>query len=124
MLAQQHLQHNPIYLIVGTIVGHRAHHLARLSIAVRAPLPLLVPGGVPAQIIVHHGVKMVLQVDPFTQAIGRHQHPLWMQPQLLHPRLSLGRRQGPGHGRHRYLAREFLAQLFCHIIGGGDKAAK
>jgi hypothetical protein len=76
------------------VAVRREHHdrsdkLRRLTEAVYPPLALLVPGWIPRQIEVNDGIKELLQVDPFGQAVRRDEETLRL--------LCLIRRRHVGH---------------------------
>ena len=69
VLSQQDVEHDAVDLVVEAVVHEHAHLVSRLPVAVDPALALLVPGGVPAQVVVDDRVEAVLEVDAFTQAI-------------------------------------------------------
>ena len=88
-LAQNHLQHGAIDGVVFAVKHGAAHFLGLLAEAVHAAFALLVAGGVPAQVVMHHGGEQALQVDAFGEAVGGHQDALLCIPQLGHSGFAL-----------------------------------
>ena len=74
VLAQQHVQHDPVDAVVGAVERDRADDGGALAEPVHAAFALLVPGRVPGQVVVDHGLEAVLQVHALGQAVGRDQH--------------------------------------------------
>ncbi len=62
--------------VVLAVIGDHPDLRARLPIAVHAPFPLLMTGGVPRQVVMEDGIEVILQVDAFAEAIGRHEYAL------------------------------------------------
>ena len=124
VLAQEHVEDNAVDLVVQAIVGHRAHGGPGLPKAVHASLALLVAGGVPAQVIVHHGVKAFLEVDALAQAVGGDQDAPGVRPELLDAELALGGRQCARHRGDLDAPGQGFPQFLGHVLGGGDKAAE
>ena len=94
-----------------------------LAVAVDPALALLVAGGVPGEVVVEDGVEVLLEVDPLGEAVRRHEHPLLVSPELLHPRFALGGRERAGDGGDLH-AFELLPEFVRHVLGGGDEAAE
>ena len=69
-LAQQDVQNDEVDLIVGAVEEDGADLGSLLAVAVDPALALLQAVRVPGQVVVEHGVEMVLEVDPLRQAIG------------------------------------------------------
>ena len=99
MPANQDVENQSVDLVVHAVIGHHADDFRGLSVAVDPPLALLVPGGVPGEVVVNDGVKVLLEVDPFAQAVGADQNAFRGFRQLQHAILALGGRQG---ARHRH----------------------
>ena len=76
VLAQQHVEHDAVDLVVDAVVGDDPHLACWLAVAVDAAFALLVAGRVPGQVVVHDRVEVVLQVDALAQAVGGDQHAL------------------------------------------------
>ena len=75
VFAQQHVEHDAVDRVVDAVVGQGTHGRGGLSVAVDAAFALFVAGRVPAQVVVHDGVEMILQVDAFAEAVGGDQQP-------------------------------------------------
>ena len=76
VLADQDVEHESVDLVVDAVIGDHPDDLRGLAVAVDPPLALLVAGGVPRQVVMDDGVEVLLQVDPFAQAVGADQHAL------------------------------------------------
>ena len=125
MLAQQDLHDQAIDLIVRAEQGDRAHLVGGLAEPVHAALPLLVAGRVPGQVVVDDGLKVVLQVDAFGQAVGGDQYPAAvLLGQRGDARDTLGRWQRSGHDGDVGGPLEGLCEVRAHVLGGGDEAAE
>ena len=74
VLAEQHVQDDPVDAVVRPVDRDGAHDARVLPEPVDAALPLLVPGRVPGQVVVDDGLEVLLQVHALGQAVGRHQH--------------------------------------------------
>jgi hypothetical protein len=70
MLADQHFQHQPVDLVVATVVGQHPHLLFRLPVAVHPAFPLLVPGRIPAEVVVEHSVEPRCRLMPSLWQVG------------------------------------------------------
>ena len=123
MLTDEHVEHNAVNLVVYAIEGEHTHRAARLAIAVHAALALLVARGVPRQVIVHHRVEVLLQVDALAEAVGADQHALFGLCQLGDARFAFVRGQGAGHGSDFDVA-QLLTQLLGDILGSWDEATE
>ena len=75
-LAEDHLQHGAVDGAVRRIHQGGADEGCLLAEAVHPAFALLVPGGVPGQVVVDDGVEQALEVDAFGQAVGRYQQAL------------------------------------------------
>ena len=60
MLAQQHIQYNSVNLIVHTVIRKYSNFIFGLAESIHSPLALLMARRIPAQIIVHNCIKVVL----------------------------------------------------------------
>ena len=74
MLAQQHVEHDPVDRRVRAVEGDHADRRLGLAVAVDAALALLVAGRVPGEVVVDDGVEVLLEVDALGQAVGRDEH--------------------------------------------------
>ena len=74
-LAQDDPEHLAINRVVVAVQERGAYRLARLAEAIHTALALLMPRGVPRQVVVNDGVEVILQVDALRQAVGGDQDP-------------------------------------------------
>jgi hypothetical protein len=65
LLAQQHVEDHAVDRVVLAVVRHHPNLGSRLAEPVHPSLALLVSRRVPRQVVIHHGIEMVLQVDAF-----------------------------------------------------------
>ena len=105
--------------------GGNADFWLILPKAVYPAFTLLMTGGIPGQIIMEHGIEMLLKVYALRQAIGADQHILtWFGNQILDPRFALGRRQQACHRFDLHFGRQRLTKVLGHINGGIHEPAK
>lgn len=126
-LADDDLKDGAIHGVVGSVHQRGADLLAGLTKAVHAPFTLLMPRGVPGQVVVDHGVKVLLQVDAFRQAVRGHQHALFRLTQEIHFLLPLRGRNLTGHHANHHLGGrplELLLQLRGNVMRGGNVPAE
>ncbi|GAK52089.1 hypothetical protein U14_03337 [Candidatus Moduliflexus flocculans] len=71
----------------------------------------------------NHRVEMVLQVDPFAQAVGADHHPLRLFGEKLHPRFPFRWRERAGN-RGDFDPAQRLAQGVRHVIRRRDEPAE
>ena len=124
MLLDQDVEHDAVDLVIDPVVGDDAHALARLPVAIDATLTLFVARRVPREVVVHHRIKVFLQIDPLAQTVSADEYALRRAAQLLHALLALGWRQHAGHRFDRHTALEALAQLSCDVLRRWDEAAE
>ncbi|MNZ26332.1 hypothetical protein D3C78_435200 [compost metagenome] len=123
-LSQDHLQHCAIHRIVGAIEHQRAHLGGTLAEAVDTTLALFVAGRVPGQVVMHHRIEHVLQVDTLGQAVGGdHDRRLVDIAQGENLLLALTGAELAGDADHFVILEQRL-QGRRHIVGGGDVAAE
>ena len=75
MLAQEHVEHDAVDLVVRAVVGEDTDFLPRLAEPVHAAVALLVSGRIPREIVVDHGVELLLEVDAFAKAVRADENP-------------------------------------------------
>ena len=68
--ADEDVEDDLVHGIVRAVEQDRLHDLLRLAKPVYTALALLQPVRIPGQIVVNHGVKIVLKIDALAQAIG------------------------------------------------------
>ena len=73
VLADQDVEDDAVDAVVLAVEGDGADDVAPLAEPVDAAFALLVPGGVPGQVVVDDGVEVLLEVDALGQAVGRDQ---------------------------------------------------
>ena len=73
VLADQHVEDHPVDRVVGAVVGDDPHLGGLLPEAVHPPFPLLVPGGIPGQVVVQDGIEVFLEIDSLREAVGADQ---------------------------------------------------
>ena len=122
-LAQDDLQHHGVDRVVGAVHQGGAHHAALLTEAVDTAFTLLVAGGVPAQVVVHHRAEERLQVDALGHAVGGNQQGAAGLAKGLHAGLALFWRQLAGDDADGD-AGEAVFQMAVQVVGGGDVAAE
>ncbi len=112
VLADQHIEDHAVDRVVGAVVGDDAHLRLLLPEAVHPAFALLVARGVPGQVVVQHGVEVLLEVDAFRQAVGADEHILTgLGDQRRDARFALGGRQQPGDRLDPHLVGQGFAQL-------------
>ena len=124
VLAQQHVEDQAVHRVVGAVVGDDADLRLRLAEAVDAPLALLVPCGIPGQVVVDDRVEPVLEVDPLGQAVRGDEHALGGLAERRDPGFALRRGQGPGDDLDRDRLREGVAQRGADVLRRRDEAAE
>src|SRR5206468_511268 len=67
-------EHDLVDAVVPAVQHDGTNLRCRLAEPVYPALALFVPGGVPGQVVVHHGLEVGLQVDAFGKAVGGDQH--------------------------------------------------
>jgi hypothetical protein len=75
MLAEQHIQNDAVDLIVLAEQRQHLHGLALLPIAIDAAFSLLMARWIPTEVVVNYSIKLVLQVDAFTQTVSSDHYP-------------------------------------------------
>ena len=80
VLAEQHVEHDAVDLVVDAKVGQHADLVFGLSEAVDATFSLFVPCRIPRQVVVNHRVEQRLQVDAFAETVGADENPLSCSP--------------------------------------------
>ncbi len=127
---QNHFEHGAVDRVIRPIEHQRPHHFIGLAKTVDPALTLLVTGRIPDQVVVHHRVEDVLQIDALAEAVGRHEYRhamcvLLIADQTLHTLLAFRRGEFTGdRGHHGGLGGKAFAQLGRNIVGGGDVATK
>ena len=77
MFPEQNIQHDAIDLVVLAVKGQDSNLRFWLSVAINTALSLLVPRGIPTQIVMNDGIKLFLEVDPFRETVRRYQNASW-----------------------------------------------
>ena len=124
VLAEEHIQHQAVDPVVHGEQGQGAHRFPGLPVAVHPPLALLVARGVPGEVVVHHRVEVLLEVDALAQAVGGHKDVPLRLAQGKHPPLPLLRRKLARHRLHHHVPGKACAELLRHVVGRGDEAAE
>ena len=125
VLADEHIEDHAVDRVVRAVVGDDAHLALLLAEAVHAAFALLVARGVPGEVVVQHGIEVLLEVDAFGQAVGADQHVLaWLGDERGDARFALGGRQQPGDRFDPHLRGQRLAELARDVFGGVDEAAE
>ena len=124
MLANQDIQDHAVDLVIGAVVGDDLDFRFGLTKPVDPSITLFMTGRVPAQVIMDDGIKGVLQVDPFAQAIGADEDAFFDVTQRLDSLFPIGGGDRAGDGDRGDPFGESLPKLFGEIFGGGDKSAK
>jgi hypothetical protein len=108
------------------VIRDHPNFLARLPIAVNAAFPLFMTSRVPRQIVMKDGIEVILQVDAFAEAVGRHQYTLRKLGQRADAVLALGWSEFTGNTGDLGTARDFAAGTKSggDVLGGLDEAAK
>ena len=125
--AQNDVEHKAIDRVVLAIQHGATHLRGTLAETIDPTLALLMAGGVPSQIVVHHCREQVLQVDSLRKAIGGDKdaapaglcapfHVFNFAATLLGAELA-------GHHIHQHFGKVLL-QLGTDVMGGGHVAAK
>jgi hypothetical protein len=70
VLADEDFEDLAVDAVVAAVDGDDADVFRPLAEAVDAAFALLVPGGVPGEVVVDDGVEVVLEVDALGQAVG------------------------------------------------------
>ena len=125
MLADEDVEDHAVDRIVGAVVGDRPHLAFLLPEPVHPALALLVPRGVPRQVVVQHGVEVLLQVDALRQAVGAHEHePAAGGGEGIYARFAFGGRKPAGDRLDAEAVRQDAAQVTRDVVGGVDEAAE
>ena len=78
MLTKQDVENNTVNLVVLTEEVDHTNFWTGLAEAIDSPLTLIVSRWIPTEVVVKHGVEMVLKVDTLAQTIRANQNSLWM----------------------------------------------
>ncbi len=126
VLAQQHVQDDPVDAVVGAVQRDRADDVSALAEPVDPAFALFVAGRVPRQVVVDDSLEVFLQVHAFGQAVGRDEHrpPRVVAGQFPDPRLALVRRKHTGDGGDRVSSAETLGQMLSDVFRGVDEPAE
>ena len=124
MLSQQHVQNDAIDLVVETVVSNNTNLLAWLTVSVNATLTLFMSRWVPTEVVMHHGVKVPLQVDALGKAVRRDEHMLGRFGELIDARLALRWSKLARDSHDRNVFRKFVAQRGGNIFCRRDEAAE
>ncbi len=125
VLADQHIEDHAVDGIVRAVVGDDADLGLLLAEAVHPAFALLVARRVPGQVVMQHGVEVLLEVDALGQAVGADQHVLArLGDQAGDACFALGGRQQAGHRLDPHLGGQCLAQLAGHVLGGVHEPAE
>ena len=111
VLPDQDIEDHAVDRVVGTEVGNHPHLGRALSKPINPALALLVARGVPRQVVVEYGIEVLLQIDPFGEAVGADQHePSRLLDERLDASLSL-RRWEPASDRFHGRRPQHFAQM-------------
>jgi hypothetical protein len=58
---------------------------------------------IPTEVVVHHSVELILQVDAFAEAVSGHQYSARGFAQIIDALLAVRRRQETSHGGNLYV---------------------
>jgi hypothetical protein len=94
-----------------------------LAVAIHPPLPLLQPVGVPGQVVVDDGCQFFLQVDPFREAVGGHQHPWLVNGHFRNLGLPLLVAHAAGYAGYLSCGSQVLSKVVGKILRRGHIAA-
>ena len=83
--------------VIFAVVGDDADVGTRLAEAINPPFTLFMTGGIPGQVVMDDGVEVALQVDAFTETIGRDEHALRELGDFADSVLTFGRRELAGN---------------------------
>ena len=95
VLPEEDVEDDPVDAVVAPEVGQDADGLARLVVAVDAPLALLVAGRVPREVVVNDRVELLLEVDALAQTVGRNEDAFGSFAEGEHALLALGGGSSP-----------------------------
>jgi len=76
VLADENVQDHPVDRIVRPVIGDDANLGLLLAETIHAAFTLLVPRGVPRQVVVKDGAEVLLKVNAFRQTVGADQYVL------------------------------------------------
>jgi len=127
VLAEQDIEDDAVDTVVRAVEHEGADDLAGLAEAVHPALPLLVAGGVPGEVVVHHGLEVALQVDALGEAVGGDQHLAALSRPLgevRDPCRALLRREFPGDDLHLDVPAQRGAQVLSDVVRRGDEPAE
>ena len=123
-LAQDDPEHLAINRVVVAVQERSAYRLARLAEAVHTALALLMPRGVPRQVVVNDGVEVILQVDSLRQAVGGDQDPgAFRRADPRYERLALFRGHLAGHDADG-TSLQVLTEVTRHVMSGRDETTE
>ncbi len=127
-LAKDHAEDSAVDGIVLAVDHERANGAGSLAETVGSALTLFVAGRIPGEVVVDHGVEVVLEVDTFGQAVGGNQdgpNLLVEFAERLDPLFALIGSELPGdHGDMGISGTQRLLQFVAYIVRGGDVAAE
>ena len=130
VLADEDFEDLAVDAVVAAVDGDDADVGRALAEAVDAAFALLVPGGVPGEVVVDDGVEVVLEVDALGQAVGGDQDAagavflLGCLGELLDAVEPLGRGERAVDAGDDGLPAELAVQLPGEVLAGGDVAAE
>src|SRR5690606_13775369 len=118
-LAKDHLEHGPIHRVVGPIYQRATYHGTGLAVPIHPALTLFVASWVPREIVMHHCIEVLLQIDSFRETVGSHENP-WAArlPQLLTASGPFVRVELSGNRRNGRVG-QVRGKVLSHIMGGG-----
>ena len=90
VFSEQDPKDDTVHAGILAVIRDHPNFFARLPIAVNAAFPLFMTSGVPRQIVMEDGIEVILQVDAFAEAVGRHQYALRKFGQCADAVLALG----------------------------------
>ena len=125
MLLQENLENDSVYLIVATVERDRADPLRALTEPIHATFTLLMPGGIPREIVVDHSLEVRLQVHALGEAVGCDQDmPAGRRGEFVDAGDAFVRRQGSGDSANDDILSQRLVQLLRNILGRVDESAE
>ena len=129
---EQDVEHQSINRVVTPVHRGNYNGWPRLTIPVYPAFTLLVPSGIPREVVVHDRIEPVLEIDAFGQAIGGDEDAAALFRKRFHPLLPLVGREPSGDRLDGNLAKlslvggaaELLSECICNVISGCNVPAE